>query len=123
MTEDQNKTKVLVVDDERVIAETLATILCRSGFNAIASHSGEAAVEMAADFHPDIVISDVVMGPLNGIEAGIRIRALLPDCRIFLFSGQQATGDLLEKARAQGHQFEVLAKPLHPIDLLLRIQN
>lgn len=71
----------------------------------------------------DILISDVMMGALNGIEAALQIRGLLPVCKIFLISGQQATSTLLEEARAQGHEFEILAKPLHPTDLLARIHR
>ena len=65
-----------------------------------------------------MLISDVIMADLNGIDAAIRIRALLPNIKILLFSGQAATADLLEKARADGYEFEILAKPVHPQDLL-----
>jgi CheY-like chemotaxis protein len=62
------------------------------------------------------------MFDLNGIEAAIRIRALLPQIKILLFSGQAATADLLERARSQGYEFEILAKPVHPQDLLSRLR-
>jgi CheY-like chemotaxis protein len=70
-----------------------------------------------------LIISDVIMPDMNGIEAAIRIRKALPGCKILLFSGQAATADLLEKARAQGHEFEILAKPVHPQDLLAKLRN
>lgn len=118
-----SKPKVLVVDDERVIADTLAMILNQSGFEARPVYSGEKAVELAAEFTPDMLISDVIMADLNGIDAAIRIRTLLPKIKILLFSGQAATADLLEKARAQGYEFEILAKPVHPQDLLSRLRQ
>lgn len=121
--ETQKKPKVLVVDDERVIADTLAMILNQSGFEARPVYSGEKAVELAADFLPDMLISDVIMADLNGIDAAIRMRAMLPKIKILLFSGQAATADLLEKARAQGYEFEILAKPVHPQDLLSRLRQ
>src|SRR6266702_2087236 len=99
---ENHKPKVLVVDDERVIADTLAMILNQSGFQARAVYSGENALEMAATFEPDMLIADVIMADLNGIDAAIRIRAVLPSIKILLFSGQAATADLLEKAHAQG---------------------
>ena len=102
MPDTTNKPKVLVADDERVIADTLAMILNQSGFQARAVYSGEKALEMAPTFQPDMLISDVIMADLNGIDAAIRIRALLPSIKILLFSGQAATADLLEKAHAQG---------------------
>jgi len=117
------KPRVLVVDDERVIADTLAIILNQSGFSATAVYSGEKAVEMAEKLRPDMVISDVIMNDLNGIDAAIQIRAMLPGCKILLFSGQAATADLLDKVRGQGHEFEILAKPVHPQDLLARLRS
>ena len=122
MHENRVKPKVLVVDDERVIADTLAMILNQSGFDARAVYSGEKAVELASTFAPDMLITDVIMADLNGIDAAIMIRALLPKIKILLFSGQAATADLLEKARAKGYEFEILAKPVHPQDLLSRLQ-
>ena len=118
-----SKPRVLVVDDERVIADTLAIILNQSGFNASAVYTGMAAVERAKEDKPDLIISDVIMPDMNGIEAAIRIRQLLPGCKILLFSGQAATADLLEKARQEGHEFEILAKPVHPQDLLAKLRG
>ncbi len=123
MPENQVKPKVLVVDDERVIADTLAMILNQSGFEASAVYSGEKALDLAVTLQPDMFISDVIMADLNGIDAAIRMRALLPRIKILLFSGQAATADLLEKARTQGYEFEILAKPVHPQDLLARLRS
>jgi CheY-like chemotaxis protein len=123
MPENAARPKVLVVDDERVIADTLAMILNQSGFQARAIYSGEGAVEMASSFVPDMLISDVIMADLNGIDAAIRIRELLPKIKILLFSGQAATADLLDNARKQGYEFEILAKPVHPQDLLNKLRG
>jgi CheY-like chemotaxis protein len=110
------------VDDERVIADTLSIILNQNGFQASPVYTGTAAVDMARETRPQLVISDVIMPDMNGIEAAIRIRQILPECKILLFSGQAATADLLENARAQGHEFEILAKPVHPQDLLAKLR-
>jgi CheY-like chemotaxis protein len=123
MSETSSKPKVLVADDERVIADTLTMILNQSGFEARAVYSGEKAVEMASTFAPDMLISDVIMADLNGIDAAIQVRSILPSVKILLFSGQAATADLLEKARTHGYEFEILAKPVHPQDLLTRLRG
>jgi DNA-binding response OmpR family regulator len=123
MPETAAKRKVLVADDERVIADTLAKILNQSGFDARAAYSGETAIELASVFKPDMLISDVIMAGLNGIDTAIRIRTLLPQVKILLFSGQAATADLLENARAQGYEFEILSKPVHPQDLLAKLRG
>ena len=117
------KPRVLVADDEQVIANTLAIILNQAGFEARAVFSGEKAVEALDTFQPDMLISDVIMTGITGIEAAIITRQRLPKCKILLFSGQAATADLLEKARTQGHEFEILAKPVHPTDLLAKLRS
>jgi CheY-like chemotaxis protein len=122
MDSNRPRRKVLVVDDEKVIADTLAIILNQNGYEASAVYSGKSAVERAKEVVPDLVISDVIMQDMNGIEAAIAIRSVLPNTKILLFSGQAATADLLESARAQGHEFEILAKPVHPQDLLAKIK-
>jgi CheY-like chemotaxis protein len=115
---DGKKTRVIVIDDESLIAETMVEILNHEGFEAVSASDGASAIELAKTLHPDIVLSDVIMPGLNGVETGIRIREALPNCRIILFSGQAATVDLLEKARQRGHSFDVLAKPMKPEQLI-----
>ncbi|MFZ0914910.1 MAG: response regulator [Candidatus Korobacteraceae bacterium] len=115
--------RVLVVDDEQVIADTLAKILDLNGYEASAVYTGTAAVESARSLQPDLIISDVIMPDMDGIQAAISIRGFLPNCKILLFSGQAATADLLENARAQGHEFEILGKPVHPSDLLAKLRG
>jgi CheY-like chemotaxis protein len=103
-----SKRRVIVVDDEQVIANALAIILNQAGFEARAVFSGEQAIELLESFQPEMLIADVVMRGMTGIEAGIVIRNKLPKCKILLFSGQTATTELLEQARRQGHEFEIL---------------
>src|SRR6202161_509438 len=110
------KPKVLVADDEQVIANTLAIILNQAGFEARAVFSGEKVLESLESFQPDMLISDVIMTGMTGIEAAIATRQRMPGCKILLFSGQATTADLLEKARLDGHEFEILAKPVHPTE-------
>ena len=113
--------RVFVVDDEVVIAETLTTILRINGFSATAFNNPELAVQAARLDPPDLLISDVVMPQLSGVELAIQIRALHPECKILLFSGQAQTANLLRAARELGHDFHLLAKPVHPKDLLRQI--
>ena len=115
--------RVLVVDDEQLIANTLALILNRSGFEARAAYSAEDAVEKAREISPDVLISDVIMDGMTGVEAAIRIAEMVPHCRILLFSGQAATAALLENAEAHGHHFELLVKPVHPRLLIQRLSE
>ena len=106
--------RILVVDDERVIADTLVEILKTQGYNAQAAYSGEEAIELAASLKPEFLISDVVMGGMSGIEVAIYYANYLPDCRIVLISGNVLASGLLELAGRQGYQFQMLPKPVHP---------
>ena len=118
-----DKLKVLIADDERVIADTLAVILNQGGFDARAVYSCVKALEMAPAFRPDMLISDVIMSELNGIEAAVMMKTLLPDIRVFLLSGQTATAELLEKENASSYGFQILTKPLHPHELISKLRK
>jgi CheY-like chemotaxis protein len=115
--------RVFVVDDEQVIASTLATILLHLGFEATAFTQPLLALQAARAQAPDLLISDVVMPLLSGIDLAIQVQEFCPNCKILLFSGQAATSNLLQTARANGHDFELLTKPVHPKDLLRKIQE
>jgi len=115
------KPRVLIVDDERIIANTLAMILSRAGYDAQTAYCGETAVEVALRFEPDMLISDVIMPGITGIEAAVQIRADRPACKVLLFSGQAASINMLEMARSHDYEFEILLKPVHPADLLARL--
>lgn len=115
--------RVLVVDDETLIADTIVQILNRSGFIAEAAYGGKEAIELARRNSPDLVLSDVLMPHVDGVEAAIAIKKFLPDARIVLFSGQAATLEILARARSRGYDFELLAKPLHPTDLIKHLRQ
>jgi DNA-binding response OmpR family regulator len=113
---------VFVVDDEAVIAQTLAVILNQAGFQATAFDRPEKAIAARAELAPDLLISDVMMPGMTGVELAIHFREAQPDCKVLLFSGQAATADLLREAREQGYDFDLLSKPVHPADLLAKLR-
>jgi CheY-like chemotaxis protein len=113
--------RVFVVDDEPVIASSLAAILKLHGYSATFFTSPLDALTAARSKAPDLLISDVVMPGISGIDLAIQMKAQYPDCKILLFSGQAATRDLLKDVRSQGHDFLLLEKPVHPSAMLARI--
>ena len=124
MTENGAKPRVLVADDERVIADTLAMILNQSGFEARAVYSGEAALELAPAFQPDMLISDVIMAGLNGIDAAIRhARSAAGHQDPALLRPGRHRRPAGKGARTRAYEFEILAKPVHPQDLLTRLRG
>jgi CheY-like chemotaxis protein len=114
---------VLIIDDERIIADTLSIILSRSGFSTLTAYDGLAGLELAQSTSPDLIISDVVMPGMTGVDLAITIAQTMPNCKIILFSGQAATVDLLEDARHAGHYFTTLSKPVHPTEMLKRVSE
>jgi DNA-binding response OmpR family regulator len=113
------KPRVLVIDDERLIADTLKKILEMHGFDATPLYSGESALEWIETYRPDIVLSDIVMHKVDGVQAAERIRALHPECRVILFSASSLSAANRRKITSLG--FEYLERPLHPKDLLAHV--
>jgi CheY-like chemotaxis protein len=111
--------KVFIVDDEEIIAKSLGLILGSKGFDVFPFTNPLRALDQMEEVGPDLLISDVMMPQLSGIELAIRTRATQPDCRILLFTA--STSDLLKQAREDGHDFRLLRKPVHPTQLLLEI--
>jgi DNA-binding NtrC family response regulator len=109
---------IYVVDDEKLIATTLAAILIRSGFEAIPFLDPLDALLSAESRCPDVLITDVMMPQLNGVDLGIQFKAIHPQCRVLLFSGQASTSSLVTNAKDAGHHFDLLNKPVHPTDLI-----
>jgi DNA-binding NtrC family response regulator len=113
--------RVFVVDDERIIADSLATILNHSGYQASAFYDAESALLACELGKPDCIITDVVMPGMSGVDLAVEIKDRFPACRVLLFSGQAATSDLLATVRGRGLNFDVLPKPVHPRDLMAKI--
>ena len=108
--------RVAVIDDEQIVADTLAHILNMSGYQAKAHYSGESAIADAKVFRPQTILSDVRMSKIDGIETAIRIRESQPECRIILFTASPLRIEIHERISALG--FEFLQRPLHPQKVL-----
>jgi len=115
--------KILIIDDEPTIADTLAVIFSSSGYDSRAVYSAEQALETLEEWKPDLAIIDVVLPGMNGIEFAIFLKASYPACQFLLFSWQPGTSGLLEDARNKGHLFDILAKPLHPTFMLATVSD
>jgi DNA-binding NtrC family response regulator len=116
-----HKPRVAVVDDERIIADTLAKILTIHGYEVKAHYSGESAVAGFGEFRPEIILSDVCMQGMNGIEAAIQIRKLHPECRIILFTASHSHHSIQARINVLG--FEFLHRPLNPRKILALLRS
>jgi len=110
--------RILVVDDEATVAETLDLIFRSRNYEPRVAYSAEEAIEIVALWKPDLAVLDVMLPGMNGIDLAVALKTIYPDTQILLVSGHPGTGDLLVTAEEKGQKFEILAKPLHP-DLLL----
>jgi CheY-like chemotaxis protein len=115
--------RILVVDDERVIADTMAEILEGAGFQAATAYDGWNALQLAGVLQPEYLLSDVLMPRMNGVDLAIAIQKMYPAARILLFSGQAGISEILRTAQDQGLQFELIAKPIHPLNLIARLKE
>ncbi len=118
MSDSQQKKRVLIVDDESVIADSLAIIFSNEGYDARAAYSAEQALQLFAEWVADLAIIDVRLPGMNGIDLAIRLKEQYPVCKVTLFAGQAATSDLAAPARQSGHSLDILEKPIHPTALL-----
>jgi DNA-binding response OmpR family regulator len=117
-TPEKHRPVVLVVDDERIIADTMSLIFSHNGFAVLTAYDGTSGLEIAALIPPELLITDVMMPGMTGIELAIAIREKVPDCEVLIFSGQASMMDMLAAARNAGHDFTALSKPVHPTVML-----
>jgi CheY-like chemotaxis protein len=115
--------KVLVVDDERVITDTLAMILSVLGYQSFVAYNGSEGLQKAREVKPDMIISGVKNGEgPNGVDMAIQIHDEMSETKFLLVSGMSSSADIFEKRLAEGHSFltsvPLLAKPVEPKVLL-----
>jgi CheY-like chemotaxis protein len=112
--------RILIVDDETAIADTLSLIFQLQRYDVRVAYTAESAIEMIAEWVPELAVLDVMLPAMNGIDLALVIKDNYPRCHVILFSGHANTGMLLEEAGRKGYQFEILAKPVQPELMLER---
>jgi CheY-like chemotaxis protein len=116
-------TRILVVEDEGVVLHTLELILKQHGFSTKGARNGSDAIACVDTFLPDILLCDINLPDIDGIQVSLAVRDILPEVRVVLLSGEISSSELLEDAKRQGHHFEVLAKPTEPRVLLACLER
>jgi CheY-like chemotaxis protein len=119
----RSRPTILVVDDEKLIVDTVVEILQGAGFEVVGAYDGWTALEKITRWRPDYVLSDVLMPQMNGVELAITIQKMHPATRIVLFSGQAGISEILLEGQRQGFEFELIAKPIHPLKLIEHIKR
>jgi CheY-like chemotaxis protein len=114
----RSKPRVLVVDDEQIVATTLSMVLNSNGFEAVAAFSGREALALAHTSHFDVLVADVMMEPMSGLQTAIAFRNANPASHVFLFTGAEEAARLILDTANTGYDFQIFPKPLHPLQII-----
>ena len=111
---------ILVVHDEALVADCMALLLARSGFKAHTAYDGRSALELAFQLRPALLVSDIGIRGIDGIQLAMAIVNTIRDCKVLLFS-DHITQEQVARARAEGYDFPWIAKPVHPAEMHRRV--
>jgi DNA-binding NtrC family response regulator len=111
------------VDEESVTADTLAELLRHNGYATEAAYDGTGALERALLSPPELVITDVALPGMSGVQLAITIKRVYPNCKILLYSGQVSTPELISSRHCAPYDFTLLSKPVRPRDLLALVEH
>ena len=117
------KTRILVADDECLLADLMAVILNHHGYEAVAVYGGRQAVETASYWNPDFFLSDLSMPGTDGVQAAIEICEVLPECIVLLLSAELEMSERIHEGRLRGLPLHMLRKPISPADVIERIRD
>lgn len=113
--------RILVVDDEESIRDLCARVLARAGYAVVTAPSGEDAVVRLSQDSFDLLISDIRMPGISGLEVLERAKATFPQIRVVLITGF-GTPQMLTRAQQSGAD-RILTKPFNPIELLAAVRE
>lgn len=116
-------TRVMIVDDEPVVAEVLRRLLVKEGYHADVFHDGQAALDALPEVRPHLVLLDVNMPGLSGIDVCRRLKQDLAHrlTPVVMVTGQAQRDARLEGLEAGADDF--LAKPVDPQELMIRVRS
>jgi DNA-binding NtrC family response regulator len=110
--------KILIIDDDALVCSTIVRILARSGHDLLTAINGRKGLELFERESPDLVITDIIMPDMEGIETIREMRKRAPEVRIIAISGGGRLGniDFLPMAVKLGAR-EIITKPFEPSEL------
>jgi DNA-binding response OmpR family regulator len=115
--------RILLIDDDEPLRRLLHTALSRAGFAVDTADDGNTGMMLFRALHPDLVVTDIKMPVMNGIETVREIRAVDSTAPIIAIAGEYAeSGEYLAAARALGAD-DVLLKPFMPAELVAKVRG
>ncbi|MGZ4788186.1 MAG: response regulator [Terriglobales bacterium] len=115
--------RIFVLDDEESIVRTWMLILSKFGYETSGFSHPEEALQAIRNNPPDLLLSDVGLPGMTGIDLAILLARENIPTKVLLCSGQNVTAEYIQDAAAQGFEFTVLAKPVGPPQLLQTIRE
>ncbi|MBN8484496.1 MAG: response regulator [Sphingomonadales bacterium] len=112
--------RILLAEDEEAMRTYLARALENAGYEVVAVDRGTAAVPLLQDEHFDLLLSDIVMPEMDGIELAQRCAEISPKTKVMFITGFAA---VTLKASREAPQAKVLSKPFHLRDLVLEVER
>ncbi|ALE93753.1 transcriptional regulator [Arthrobacter alpinus] len=113
--------RALVVDDEPALADLMRMGLELTGWKIAVAHDGQSALKIARAFHPDVVVLDVMMPGMDGVELLGRLRTIYPDIPALFLTAKDAVADRLTGLHAGGDDY--VTKPFSMEEVLLRLHR
>lgn len=111
--------RVLVVDDDRLVADTLSLIFEKNGFDVRSAYSADQGLEFSRVFTPDLLLCDINMPRRDGLSLVSDIARELPTCRVIVLTGFYSNIKLVrERTSSLSRPVGIFTKPCHPSELL-----
>lgn len=107
---------MLIIDDEKLVRESIAVYLEDSGYDVVEAEDGKQGIEHFCEFNPDLVLCDLRMPQLDGLEVLKKLSELSPDTPIIIVSGAGQIQDVVEALRLGAHDY--LVKPVTDMAVL-----
>ncbi|HEX4406305.1 MAG TPA: response regulator [Polyangia bacterium] len=118
----RNRERILVVEDDEVARETMTEVLAHAGYDVVAAADGYEALSIAAHGSPDLVLSDLQMPGIDGVELTKRLHAFAGGIPVVLTTGITDTQDVITAAQSYG-AVACLPKPMNVDELLWTIDR
>ena len=114
--------RVLIVDDEKLVAETLKRVFEKNGFATCAVYTADAALRSVIDFAPDLLLCDLHLADQDGSRLMREMQRVLPTCPVLVLTGMQNGETRVERlVEETGRKISLLVKPCSPVELLREV--
>jgi len=114
--------RILVIDDEQGVLDSLGDILNMKGYEVQTTRDGAYGVSLANKYYYDLVLMDIVMPGMNGVEVYHHIRRISPSSSVIMMTGYEPDNPLVKSAIDNGVKL-LLQKPFQVIALLEAIDS